>query len=173
MSDDQEMINKQANMNILSTMQIQKSAKIAKEGNLLAAQAQIHVARNYLNRNINLNSNNYIAYNRFNNNMQSFHNNLNNMNHMNNNMNYFNNNMNMNNNMFFGNNNNRMNINNNMNNLNNNMGLMNNMNFMSMNNNMNNNMNDELSGQIFQMANTSENRQEMMFNRSNNNNKFS
>ena len=95
---------------------------------------------------------NQMIYNRFNNNMQSFHNNLNFMNqspifsnnYMNNNFNMNNFSNNYNNNNYF----NNMNMNNNMNNM-----------------NMNNNMNDEISGQIFAFSNTSENRQNMMFDR--------
>ena len=52
-SDNKEEINKQANLNIISTLQIQKSAKLAGEGKLMDAQAQIHIARNFLNSNIN------------------------------------------------------------------------------------------------------------------------
>ena len=53
-SDNKEEINKQANLNIVSTSQIQKSAKLANLGKLKDAQAQIHIARNYLNKSINL-----------------------------------------------------------------------------------------------------------------------
>ena len=167
-SDNKEEINKVANMNIVSTLQIQKSAKLAGQGDLMAAQAQIHVARNYLNRNQFSNMNNQRIFYQFNNNMNSFHNNLNMMN---------NNNYMMNNN-YMGN----MNRNYNMNMMNNNM-MNNNMmsNNMMMNNNtmtnnnmmmnnmmMNNISNDHLNGQIFQLSHTSENRQCQMFNRSNN-----
>ena len=185
-SDNKEIINKQANLNIVSVLQIQKSAKMANEGKFMHAQAQIHIARNFLNNNIDYNYNNNNIYNQFNNNINSFHNNLNmmnmNMNSMNNNMmnnmnmnnmnnNNMNNNMmmnNMNNNMMMNNMNNNM-MNNNMmmnSNMMNNMNMnMNNMNQMMMNNmNMNN---DLLSGQIFALSNTSENRQNMQFNRMN------
>ena len=165
-SDNKEEINKVANMNIVSTLQIQKSAKLAGKGDLMAAQAQIHVARNYLNRNQFSNMNNQRIFHQFNNNINSFHNNLNSMNNMNYNM--------MNNNNYMGN----MNMNYNMNNMNmmnnnmNNMNMMNNMNNMNnmnmMNNNMNNISNDHLFGQIFQLSHTSENRQCQMYNRSNN-----
>ena len=165
-SDNKEEINKVANMNIVSTLQIQKSAKLAGKGDLMAAQAQIHVARNYLNRNQFSNMNNQRIFHQFNNNINSFHNNLNSMNNMNYNM--------MNNNNYMGN----MNMNYNMNNMNmmnnnmNNMNMMNNMNNMNnmnmMNNNMNNMSNDHLFGQIFQLSHTSENRQCQMYNRSNN-----
>ena len=143
-SDNKEEINKVANMNIVSTLQIQKSAKLAGKGDLMAAQAQIHVARNYLNRNQFSNMNNQRIFHQFNNNINSFHNNLNSMNNMNYNM--------MNNNNYMGN----MNMNYNMNNMN------------MMNNNMNNISNDHLFGQIFQLSHTSENRQCQMYNRSNN-----
>jgi len=163
-SDNKEIINKQANLNIVSVLQIQKSAKMANEGKFMQAQAQIHIARNYLSNNKNNNYNNDHIYNQFNNNINSFHNNLNMMN-MNNNMNNMNNfnRMNNMNNMY------NMNRMNNMNNMNmNNMNM--NMNMNNMNMNMNNMNNDLLSGQIFALANASENRQNMMFNRINKNN---
>ena len=56
-SDNKEEIQKQANLNIVSTLQIQKSAKLAGEGKIMDAQAQIHIARNYLNNNINYQNN--------------------------------------------------------------------------------------------------------------------
>ena len=96
-SDNKEEINKIANMNIVSTLQIQKSAKLAGKGDLMGAQAQIHVARNYLNRNQFANMNNPMIFHQFNNNINSFHNNLNYMNSNNYNMNMMNNNMNINN----------------------------------------------------------------------------
>ena len=143
-SDNKEEINKIANMNIVSTLQIRKSAKLAGKGDFMAAQAQIHVARNYLNRNQFANNQNPMIFHQFNNNINSFHNNLNMNNNMNYNMNY-----------------NMMNNNNYMRNMN----MNNNMNMM--NNNMNIN-NDQLNAQIFQFSHTSENRQCQMFNRSNN-----
>ena len=173
-SDNKLEIEKQADMNIVSTFQIQKSANIAKKGNLVEAQAQIHVARNYLNYNLNNNPNslNKHIYHQFNNNMNSFHENLNQMNQMNFNNPMMNNNMTnnpmMNNNMM----NNNM-INNNMmmnNNQNNNQFNMN-INMNNMNNNMYNNMNninqggDRLFQQMYSLSNTSQNRQNMMFNR--------
>ena len=81
LSDNKEIINKQANLNIVSTLQIQKSAKLAGAGKLKDAQVQIHIARNYLKNNINY-LNNYQIYQQFNHNMNSFHKNLNNMNMM-------------------------------------------------------------------------------------------
>ena len=136
-SDNKEEIIKKDNLNIISTLQIQKSANLAEKGKLMDAQAQIHIARNFLNNNINFNNNCQI-YHQFNSNMNSFNNSLSNMN-MNNNMMM---NMNMNNNM------NNMNMNNNL--------MMNNM------NNMNNGL---ISGQIYSLSNTSENRQNMMYQR--------
>ena len=47
--DKKEEINKIADMNIISTLQVQKSARLAALGNFMEAQAQIHIARNYLN----------------------------------------------------------------------------------------------------------------------------
>jgi len=163
-SDNKEEINKQANLNIVSTLQIQKSAKLAGHGNLMEAQAQIHLARNFLNNNQHYNKNNQNIFRQFNSNMNNFHMNLNNMNNMNmNNMNNMNmNNMNMNNNMM-----NNMMMNNMNMNMNNNM-----MNSMPMPMNMMNNMNrsnDLFSGQIFSLSNTSENRQNIAFMRSNKN----
>ena len=164
-SDNKEEVNKQALFNIVSTMQIQKSAKMAGSGNLMGAQAQIHLARNFLNSNQHYNVKNQNVFRQFNSNMNDFHINLNRMNNNNfmprhyNMMN--NNNMNM-----MGNNMIMLNNNMNMNMMNNNMGM--NM----MNNNMNSS-NDLFSGQIFSLSNTSENRQNNMYNRSlDNNNLF-
>ena len=75
-SDNKEMINKQAKMNIISNLQARKSAKLAGQGNLMEAQAQIHVARNFLNLNRNNNANNMHVFNQFNRNMNSFNNNM-------------------------------------------------------------------------------------------------
>ena len=190
-SDNKDMVNKQAKMNIISTLQSRKSAKLAGQGNLMDAQAQIHVARNFLFSNSNLNQNNQQIFHQFNRNMNSFHNNMNmnnqmamspiqnynhgglfgnNMNMMNNNNNLFGGMFNMNQNQgLFGNSNKNMNNNMMMNNMNNNM-MMNNMNNnMMMNNNMNNNS-DYLSAQIFQIANSSENQNNINFQRTLNNN---
>ena len=182
-SDDKEEINKQADFNIVSTLQIQKSAKLAGKGNMMDAQVQIHVARNFLNQQAMINYNNLQIYNQYNMNMNSFNYNLGqNMNMMNNNMrmnNMMNNNMGMYNMM-----NNNMSMNNMMNN---NMGkynMMNNYmpqnnmmnNYMPQNNMMNNNMgmnmnmnnmNDMFSAQIHSLSNTSQSRQCVMFNRLN------
>jgi hypothetical protein len=180
-SDNKEEVNKQANLNIVSTNQIQKSAKLAGKGNFMDAQAQIHVARNFLNRNANISYDNQRIYHQFNSNMNNFHMNLNNNNVMINSNNIFNMNNNMNNMNNFNNMNNmNNNYNMNMNNMNMNNMNMNNMNNMMMNsnplrpmsmmnNNMMNNSNDLLSGQIFSLSNTSENRQNNMFIRSNKN----
>ena len=149
-SDNKEEITKKANLNIISTLQIQKSAKLAGKGKLMDAQAQIHIARTFLNNNINFNNNRQI-YHQFNSNMNNFNNSLTSMNSMNNMMGM--NNM-----------NNMMR----MNNMNNMMGMNNMNNMMGMNNmnNMNINMNSDLiSGQIYNLSNTSENRQNMMYQR--------
>ena len=226
-SDNKDTVNKQAKMNIISTLQSRKSAKLAGQGDLMQAQAQIHVARNFLFSNSNNNQNNQQIFQQFNRNMNSFHNNMNmnnqmamspnlfqfhgglfgnnnnknpnhgglfgNINNMNsnhgglfgnnNNMNQNhqslfgnNNNMNQNHGGLFGNNNNMNNTNhgglfgNMNNNMNNNM-MMNNMNNMNNNmmmNNMNNNS-DSLSAQIFQIAHSSENQNNMNFMRNQNN----
>ena len=63
-SDNKEEIQKQANLNIVSTLQIQKSAKLASVGKLMDAQAQIHIARNYLYNNSSFNNNMHI-FNRY------------------------------------------------------------------------------------------------------------
>ena len=167
-SDNKEEINKQAKLNIISTMQIQKSAKIAGTGNLMEAQAQIHIARNYLNSNQNYSNMNQHIFHQFNSNMNNFNNNLSNniFNNNNFNNNFMNNNNNSNNN-FMNNNmsNNMLGMNNMNNNMNNNLFGINNMNSM---NNMNNSR-DLLSGQIFSLSHTSDNRQNNMYIRSNNN----
>ena len=152
-SDNKEEINKQANMNIVSTLQIQKSAKLAGAGRLMDAQAQIHIARNFLNNNINF-MNNRLIFNQFNTNMNNFNSSLSMNNMMNSGMNNM---MNMNNMMMNNMNNMNMGMNNMM------MNSMNNMN-MGMNSMMNS---DNLSGQIFSLSNTSERRQNMIFNRLN------
>ena len=183
-SDNKEEINKKANLNIISTLQIQKSAKLAGAGRLMDAQAQIHIARNFLNNNINYN-NNYQIYNQFNSNMNNFNMSLSNMN-MNNNMNnsmnmYMNNNMNnyMNMNMMNMNMNMNNNMNNNMNmnmmnmmNMNYNMNMMNrNMNMNMMNMNMNNNMmNNNLNMMNNNMMNNNMMNNNMMNNNMMNNN---
>ena len=169
-SDNKEEVNKQALFNIVSTMQIQKSAKMAGAGNLMGAQAQIHLARNFLGSNQHYSMKNQNVFRQFSNNMNDFHMNLNRMNNNNfmprtynnlNNMNMIRNNMNM------------MNNNMGMNMMNNNMNMMMNNNMgMNMMNNMNRS-NDLFSGQIFSLSNTSENRQNNMYNRSlDNNNLF-
>ena len=160
------MINKQAKMNIISNLQARKSAKLAEKGNLMEAQAQIHVARNFLNSNSNNNYNNQQIFHQFNRNMNSFHNNMNQMNQMaqapnifNNKMNNMGYNMNKNNNLFG---NNMMNNNMMMNNMNNNMMMNNNMNKTS----------DFLSAQIFQISHQSENQSNMNYQRSSPNSLF-
>ena len=180
-SDNKEMINKQAKMNIISNLQARKSAKLAGQGNLMEAQAQIHVARNFLNLNSNNNANNMQVFNQFNRNMNSFNNNMMMMNNMNMmqsaQMNPFGNNNMMNNNNLFGNNNmmNNMNNNNNLFGNNNMMNNMNNNNNLFGNNMMNNNLNennDYLSAQIFQIAHQSENQSNMNYLRSEQNSLF-
>ena len=166
-SDNKEEINKQANLNIVSTLQTRKSAKLAAAGKLMDAQAQIHIARNFLNYQQQFNPlQNQQVFRQFNSNMNAFHNNLNSNNNMN--MGYMRMNNMMNNNMRMNNMNNMMNNNMRMNNMNMNNMNMNNMmmnNIMPMNN-MNIN-NDHFQGQIFSLSNTSENRQNLMFNRNN------
>ena len=114
-SDNKDTVNKQAKMNIISTLQSRKSAKLAGQGNLMQAQAQIHAARNFLFSNSNNNQNNQLIFHQFNSNMNSFHNNMNMSNQMAMSPNLFqpnaglfgnNNNMNSNHGGLFGNNNN-------------------------------------------------------------------
>ena len=168
-TDNKEMVNKQAKMNIISNLQARKSAKLAGEGNLLEAQAQIHVARNFLNTNRKISANNAQVFHQFNRNMNYFHSNMNRMNNQMqryNNKNLFSNqfqkkyNISHSSNHFM---NNNMMMNNNMNMMNNNMNMMNNN--MNMMNNMNQN-NDLLSAQIFQIAHSSENQSNMNYERS-------
>ena len=185
-SDNKDTVNKQAKMNIISTLQSRKSAKLAGQGNLMQAQAQIHAARNFLFSNSNNNQNNQLIFHQFNSNMNSFHNNMNMSNQMAMSPNLFqpnaglfgnNNNMNSNHGGLFG-NNNHMNSNYGgglFGNMNNNMS--NNMMLTNMNTNMNNNMmithmnnnSDSLSAQIFQIAHSSENQNNMNFTRNQNN----
>jgi len=175
-SHDKEMINKQAKMNIISNLQARKSAKLAGKGKLVEAQAQIHVARNFLNSNSNNNYNRQV-FHQFNRNMNSFHNNMNNMNQMNmlNSAPSYSNNMmmnNMNNNMnksknLFGNNMNNMNMNNDMM-MNNNMNMMNNMGNMNNNMMMNKNMNMMNNNMMNNMGNMNNNMMNNMGNMNNN-----
>ena len=186
-SDNKEEINKQANLNIVSTLQIQKSAKLASKGKLKDAQAQIHVARNFLNNNIKYNNNNIEIYDKFNFNMNDFHEDLNNMNNEMNYDSYDMDNMNKNNLNY----NLNMNIddkydtdNMNNNNIDYNLNMNNddsydrkncNYDFDINKNNDNyktNNVNiknDKFNGQIYALSNISQNRQDMKFKRSNKN----
>ena len=171
-SDNKDTVNKQAKMNIVSTLQSRKSAKLAGQGNLMQAQAQIHAARNFLFSNSNNNYNNQQIFHQFNRNMNSFHNNMNM-----NNMMAMSPNFNQNKGGLFGNNN--MNQgglfgNNNMNQGglfgNNNMnqgGLFGNVNNNMMMNNMNNNMSNQM---MMTNMNNNMNNQMMMTNMNNNNN---
>ena len=184
-SDNKEEINKQANLNIVSTLQIQKSAKLASKGKLKDAQAQIHIARNFLNNNIKYN-NNIEIYDKFNCNMNDFHENLNIMNKEEDYDFYDTDNMNKNNIDYCLNNDDsydRKNciydFDNNCNNdNNNNYNCEENFEYIindTKNNNLNDNYkannadikNDKFNGQIYKLSNISQNRQNMMFNRYN------
>jgi hypothetical protein len=184
-SDNKEEINKQANLNIVSTLQIQKSAKLASKGKLKDAQAQIHIARNFLNNNIKYN-NNIEIYDKFNCNMNDFHENLNIMNKEEDYDFYDTDNMNKNNIDYCLNNDDsydRKNciydFDNNCNNdINNNYNCEENFEYIindTKNNNLNDNYkannadikNDKFNGQIYKLSNISQNRQNMMFNRYN------
>ena len=75
-SDNKEEVEEKANYDIISTMEIQKSAKLAKEGLFREAQAQAHITRKYLGKNKKINKNSQKNYHMFNNNMNYFNSNL-------------------------------------------------------------------------------------------------
>ena len=75
-SDNKEEVESQANFDIISTMEIQKSAKLASEGLFREAQAQAHVTRKYLSQNKKTSKNNRETYEMFNCNMNCFNENL-------------------------------------------------------------------------------------------------
>ena len=147
-SDNKEEIEKQANFEIVSTMEIQKSAKLAGAGLFREAQAQAHITRKYLAMNSVKNHNSRETYELFNNNMNSFNNNMGNLHReqlrsvpmsLFENKNKFNNNF-----------NNNINFNNSKNN----------------NNNFNDyNRSDLINEQIFSLSHTSNNRQKMNYKR--------
>ena len=72
-SDNKEEVEKQANYDIITACEIQKSAKLAGQGLYREAQAQAHVARKYLKKNKKVS---YESYQVFNNNMNEFNQNL-------------------------------------------------------------------------------------------------
>ena len=94
-SDNKEEVENQANYDIISTMEIQKSAKLASEGLYREAQAQAHITRKFLAKNKVSNKNSKKNYEMFNNNMNYFNSNLEKINteKMNNNFGKNNNNM--------------------------------------------------------------------------------
>ena len=65
-SDNKEMVKRQANLNIVSTMQIRKIGKLSEEGNLIKAQAIIHATRIYLKEQKNIFEQFNISMNDFN-----------------------------------------------------------------------------------------------------------
>ena len=75
-SDNKEEVEKQANFEIVTAEEIQKSAKLAGVGLIREAQAQAHVARKYLEKNKKNSKNSYGSYQMFNNNMNLFNQNL-------------------------------------------------------------------------------------------------
>ena len=75
-SDNKEEVEKQANFEIVTAAEIQKSAKLAGVGLIREAQAQAHVARKYLEKNKKNSKNSYGSYHMFNNNMNLFNQNL-------------------------------------------------------------------------------------------------
>ena len=70
-SDNKEEVENKANYELISTMEIQKSAKLASAGLYREAQAQAHITRKFLNKNI-ANSNSKESYKMFNSNMNRF-----------------------------------------------------------------------------------------------------
>ena len=72
-SDNKEEVEKQANYDIITACEIQKSAKLAGAGLYREAQAQAHVARKFLKKNKKVS---YESYQIFNNNMNYFNQNL-------------------------------------------------------------------------------------------------
>ena len=80
-SDNKEEVEKQADFEIISTNEIQKSAKLAGEGHFREAQAQAHITRKYLlqNREISNCSNRNETFKLFSKNMNSFNINLENL----------------------------------------------------------------------------------------------
>ena len=75
-SDNKEEIEKQSNFEIVSTMEIQKSAKLAHAGLFREAQAQAHITRKYLAMNSVKNNSSKETFKLFNNNMNSFNKNI-------------------------------------------------------------------------------------------------
>jgi len=75
-SDNKEEIEKQANFDIITACEIQKSAKLAGQGLIREAQAQAHVARKFLEKNKKKSKESYESYQMFNNNMNRFNQNL-------------------------------------------------------------------------------------------------
>ena len=75
-SDNKEEVEAQADFEIISTMEVQKSAKLASEGLYREAQAQAHIARKYLGQNKKISYKNSQTYKMFNNNMNYFNSNL-------------------------------------------------------------------------------------------------
>ena len=75
-SDNKDEVEGQANFDIISTMEIQKSAKLASEGLFREAQAQAHVTRKFLLNNKKNNISSKENYHRFNCNMNYFNSNL-------------------------------------------------------------------------------------------------
>ena len=78
-SDNKEEIEKQANFEIVSTMEIQKSAKLAGVGLFREAQAQAHIARKFLAINSNKNKSSKETYELFKKNMTDFNCNMGNL----------------------------------------------------------------------------------------------
>ena len=75
-SDNKEEVEKQANYDIITAAEIQKSAKLAGAGLYREAQAQAHVARKFLQKNKKQSKESYESYQMFNNNMNLFNQNL-------------------------------------------------------------------------------------------------
>ena len=75
-SDNKEDVESKANYEIISTMEIQKTAKLASAGFYREAQAQAHIARKFLGGNKKISSESRETYEMFNRNMNCFNHNL-------------------------------------------------------------------------------------------------
>ena len=75
-SDNKEDVESKANYEIISTMEIQKTAKLASAGFYREAQAQAHIARKFFGENRKISKKSSETYEMFNRNMNCFNQNL-------------------------------------------------------------------------------------------------
>ena len=75
-SDNKEEVEKQANYDIITACEMQKSAKLAGAGLFREAQAQAHITRKFLAKNKKISKESKESYQMFNNNMNVFNQNL-------------------------------------------------------------------------------------------------